>query len=164
VIAALVGAAALLLLAAGAAKLVDPTRTVGALAARGWAVAPVQVRVGAAAETVLAAAALAIGGRALSGLVAVSYVGFAVFVGGALRSGVPIGSCGCFGSADTVPRPVHVVVDVAFAVAAAAGAVVGLDPLVDAPIVAVVAAFAVAAGGYAVLTNGSGVSHRGIAR
>jgi len=47
VITALVGGAALLLLAAGALKVADPTRTVGALAARGWSVRPLLVRAGA---------------------------------------------------------------------------------------------------------------------
>ena len=163
-ITAFVGGAALLLLAAGAAKLVDPTRTVGALVARGRTVTPAQVRLGAAAETVLAAATLVVGGRALSGLVAVSYLAFAVFVLGALRLGTPVGSCGCFGSADTPPRAIHVVVDVVLALFAGAGAVVGLDPLVDAGVGSAAAAVVVALLGYVVLTNGSGVSHRAMPR
>ncbi|HEX8804486.1 MAG TPA: MauE/DoxX family redox-associated membrane protein, partial [Acidimicrobiales bacterium] len=88
---ALLGAAALLLLVAGAAKVADPTRTSVALAALGWPSSPALVRAGAAAEVVLGATALVVGGRVPAGLVAASYVGFGWFVAGALRSGTPIG-------------------------------------------------------------------------
>jgi hypothetical protein len=152
VITALVGGAALLLLAAGAMKVADPTRTVGALAARGWTVAPVAVRVGALAEAVLGAAVLAIGGQVLPALVAASYAGFAWFVAGALQSGAPVGTCGCFGRPDTPPRPAHVVVDAGFAVAALVGAAVGVDPPLDASLLGLGGAVAVAVGGYLLLT------------
>jgi hypothetical protein len=152
VITAVVGGAALLLLAAGALKAADPTRTVGALAARGWTVRPVLVRTGALAEAALGAAVVAVGGHALPALVAASYAGFAWFVVGALMSGTPIGTCGCFGEADTPPRPAHVVLDTGFAVAAVAGAVVGVDALLDASVPVIVGAVAVAGAGYALLS------------
>jgi len=150
---ALVGAAGLLLLAAGGAKVVDPSRTAGALAAVGLAVAPALVRAGAAAEAVLGAVVLAVGGRLPAALVAVSYLAFAGFVAVALRSGRPVGTCGCFGRPDTPPRWSHVAVDLALAAAGAGGAVAGVEALVDASPLAIVAAVALAAGAYAVLTR-----------
>jgi len=153
VIPALVGGAALLLLAAGALKLVDPTRTAGALAARGRPVPPWAVRAGALAEAALGAAVLVAGGHVLPALLAASYAGFAWFVAGALRSGFPVGTCGCFDRPDTPPRPLHVVVDAALALAAAAGAVTGVDPLLDASLAVIAAALAVAMVAYLGLTR-----------
>jgi hypothetical protein len=160
---ALVGAGALLLLSAGATKAVDPTRTVGALTALGWAASPAAVRAGAATEAVTGAATLVFGGRVLSGLVGLSYAGFAAFVAVALRSGGPIGSCGCFGRADTLPRRLHVVVDLGLAAAGFAGTVAGVTPLVAAPLPVATGAVALAAGAYVALTAGStrGPSHEG---
>jgi hypothetical protein len=132
VAAALLGAAALLLVAAGAAKVVDPSRTAGALAALGWPSSPALVRAGAMAETVLGAAALVVGGRALALLVAASYLGFALFVMAALRAKTPIGTCGCFGRADTPPRPGHVTIDALLAGGAVAAAATDAPALVGA--------------------------------
>jgi hypothetical protein len=151
--AALVGGAALLLLAAGALKLVDPTRTALALAARGWPVPAWVVRAGALAEAVLGAAVLVMGGYVPPALMAVSYFGFAWFVAGALRSGTPVGTCACFAQPDTPPRPVHVAVDAAFALAAAGGASIGVDPLLDASLWVVAGAVVVAVTGYVILTG-----------
>jgi hypothetical protein len=151
--AALVGGAALLLLAAGALKLVDPTRTAGALAARGWTVPRWAVRAGALAETVLGAAVIAVGGYVPPALMAVSYFGFAWFVAGALRTGTPLGTCACFSQPDTPPRPVHVALDGAFALAAAAGAAAGVDPLLDASLAVIAGAVGVAVAGYLILTG-----------
>ena len=131
-IAALLGAGALLLVAAGAAKVADPSRTAGALAALGWPSSPTLVRTGAMAETVLGAAALVVGGRILALLVAVSYLGFALFVMAALRAKTPIGTCGCFGRADTPPKPVHVTVDALLAAGAVAAAATDAPALLDA--------------------------------
>ncbi|HEV7759767.1 MAG TPA: MauE/DoxX family redox-associated membrane protein [Acidimicrobiales bacterium] len=142
--AALLGAAGLLLVAAGAAKVADPSRTAGALAALGWPSAPALVRPGAPAETLLGAAALVVGGRILALLVAASYLGFALFVMTALRAKTPIGTCGCFGRADTPPKPVHVTVDALLATGAVAAAATNAPPLLDAarwtwPLAAIVA-------------------------
>ncbi len=150
-----VGAAALLLLAAGAAKVADPSRTAGALAAvlgRPVPAAPAVVRAGALAEAALGAATLAAGGRLASALVGLSYAGFAAFVAAALRTGAPVGTCGCFGRPDTPPRPLHVAVDAALAAAGLVGAVVGLDPLLSASPPAIVAAVALAGAGYMAFT------------
>jgi hypothetical protein len=158
VIVAVVGAAALLLLGAGAAKVAEPTRTAGALAILGWPGSPSLVRAGAVAEAAVGAATLVIGGRVLAALVAASYLGFAAFVVVALRSGVPVGTCGCFGQPDTPPRALHAGVDAALALAAAAGAATGVEPLVDAGPAVIVVAVLFAAGTYVVLTRRSGVS------
>ena len=154
---ALVGAAALLLLAAGALKVADPTRTAGALAARGWTVPPAAVRAGALAEAALGAATLVVGGRILPALVAASYAGFAWFVASAMRSGAPVGTCGCLGRPDTPPRPVHVVVDAVLALAAVAGAVAGVDPLLEGSPAVIAASVAVAGAAYVGLTTRFGV-------
>lgn len=150
---AVVGAAGLLLLAAGGAKVVDPTRTAGALAALGVPAGPSVVRLGAAAEAVLGAVALVVGGRVTAALVGLSFGAFAAFVMAALRSGRPIGTCGCFGRADTPPRPSHVALDVVFAAGGIAGAVVGVEPVLDASLPEAVAALVLAAGAYVVFTR-----------
>lgn len=128
---ALTGAAALLLIAAGAAKLADPARTAGALAAMGWPASPLLIRTGAATELTLGAATLAIGGPALGMLVTASFLGFALFVMAALRNDTPIGSCGCFGQADTAPRRGHVVVVLLLAAGCTLAAVRDAAPLID---------------------------------
>jgi hypothetical protein len=158
VITALVAGAALLLLAAGATKVADPSRTTGALAALGWPSSRALVRGAAAGEAVVGAATLIVGGRLLSGLVAVSYAGFAVFVLTALRSGAPIGTCGCFGRPDTRPTARHVAVDAGLAATATVGAVVGVEPLTEATLAVILGSITVALAAYALLTHRSGVS------
>jgi hypothetical protein len=113
-------AAAAVLAIAGAAKLLDPTMTVGALRVMGLPSAPWLVRIGSAAELALGVVAVVVGGAVLWGLVAVSYLAFAAFVIAALASGRPIGSCGCFGRDDTPPTWWHVVLNVAAAAVTAA--------------------------------------------
>jgi hypothetical protein len=128
--------AAALLVVAGAAKVVDPANTVGALQALRLPSSPTLVRSGAAAEAAIGAAAIVAGGTAWWALVAASYLAFAGFVLAAMRAGTMIGSCGCFGHEDTPPHPVHVVLDVVLAGVAAAAAAQGLVPaeeIADAP-------------------------------
>jgi hypothetical protein len=132
VTAALLGVSALLLVAAGAAKVANPSRTAGALAALGWPSAPGLVRTGAFVELLLGTTALVVGGRGLALLVAASYLSFALFVMAALRAKTPIGTCGCFGQADTPPKPVHVTVDAALAAGAVAAAATDAPALVEA--------------------------------
>jgi hypothetical protein len=163
VLSAFVGAGGLLLLVAGAAKAVDPTRTVGALAALGAPVGAGVVRLGAVGEAVVGAAALVVGGRVAAALVGLSFAAFAVFVGVALWSGRPVGSCGCFGRADTPPRWSHVVVDVVLAAAGFAGAAAGVAPVLDSSFPAIAAAVVLAGAGYLVLTRASGPHRRGAA-
>jgi hypothetical protein len=148
---ALVGAAALLLLAAGALKVADPGPTAAALTARRKAaVSPAVVRAGGVAEAALGAATLVVGGPVLAALVAVAYAAYTLWVGAALRQGAP---CGCFGEPDTPARPAQLVVDAGFAVAAAVGAAVGAGPLVGSSPPVVLAAVAVAVAGYLVLAR-----------
>jgi hypothetical protein len=119
--------AALLLVAGGVAKARKPGDTARALQAVGLRVDFRLVRIGAVLEIVVGLGALFIGGPVFVALVAVSYLAFTVFVVQALRAGTPISSCGCFGKVDTPPSRVHVVIDGAVAIAAAAVAVVGTD-------------------------------------
>ena len=114
---------AALLGAGGASKLVRPATTARALGTMGLPSSPALVRLGAGAELAVAAGALAGGGRVFALLVAVSYLAFAAFVLVALRRGVPLASCGCFGVADTPPTGVHVGINVAAATIAGAVAV-----------------------------------------
>lgn len=151
-LAAFPNAAALLLVAAGAAKVVEPARTVGALRALGWPAAPLLVRVGAAVELLLGAAMLSVGGAWVAGLVAVSYLGFAVFVAAALREGAPIGSCGCFGQADTPPSGLHLAVVLVLAGGAAAGAVWANAALPDQGVLTWLVTLLLAGGAYVALT------------
>ena len=148
--------AALLLAAAGAAKVIDPTTTVGALRKLGLPAPPTAVRVGGAVEVALAVGAVLTGAPVLAALVAVSYLLFTAFVLVALGRGLPIGSCGCFGKVDTPPSVLHVVVNLA-AVTAAIGVALGdgtgiADVLADQPLAGVPFLLLVAVGGYAAFT------------
>lgn len=116
-------AAALLLALAGAQKLLDPTLTVGALEAMRLPASPVLVRVGALIELVVGILAVVVGGPAWW-LVAASYVGFTAYVLVALRRGVPIGTCGCFGRAETRPSWSHVRLNAVFTAWTVAAALV----------------------------------------
>ncbi|MBM3674852.1 MAG: hypothetical protein FJW88_07810 [Actinobacteria bacterium] len=113
-----------LLCVAGVAKLADPTMTVGALDRLGVHVAPSTMRFGGGAEALLGATAAVTALSWIAALVAVSYGMFGVFVVVAMVRGAPIGSCGCFGRADTPPSVVHLLVDVV-AIVAAVGVVRG---------------------------------------
>ena len=133
-------AAALLLVAAGLAKTVEPLSLVRALRGAGLQVrAPLLarwVRAFAAGEAVLGAVAAVRPGPLVATAVAVSYAGFTAFVLRALRSGSPLASCGCFGKTDTPPTPVHAAVTAVLAVAAVLVAVGPAAPL-DVPLAAV---------------------------
>ncbi len=110
----------------GLAKVVRPIPTAGALRALRLPGPIVGVRALGAGEVALAAAAVVTGGIAAGWrLVAVAYVAFAGFVVAARRAGTDIQSCGCFGTIDTPPSLVHVVVNLGFAGLAASAAVVG---------------------------------------
>ncbi len=116
-------AAAVLLVVAGAGKLVDPAPLVRALRSLGLPGGRTAVRLGAAAEVVVGLAAVATGSRLAAAAVALSYAAFtAVVLRGLSRGGV-LSSCGCFGKADTPPTRTHAVVTAAAAVGAVAVAV-----------------------------------------
>lgn len=129
--------AALLLVAAGGAKVADPTMTVGALRALGLPSAPLLVRAGALAEALIGVLAVVAGGAVWWSLVAASYLAFAAFVVVAQRAGSMVGSCGCFGREETPPHAVHVALDLALAglviVAVARGVGAPLEAMVDDP-------------------------------
>lgn len=117
--------AAALLAAAGAAKVIDPSMTAGALRRAGLRVPDAAVRAGAFVELALGAAALAVAHPLLAAAVALSYAGFAAFVAWALATDRPVGTCGCFGRADTPPSAIHVATNVALAGVAAVVAIGG---------------------------------------
>jgi hypothetical protein len=121
--------AAALLALAGAQKLLDPSMTVGALRALGLPSAPPLVRLGAAVELGLAVNAVVVGAGAVWLLIAASYLLFAGFVLLALRRGAPVGTCGCFGRADTPPHPLHVGLDVVLAAVAVSAASLDRAPI-----------------------------------
>jgi hypothetical protein len=116
-------AACVLLVVAGAAKAVRPGDTARAVAVtvrlRPTVVRPL-VRSAAAAEVVVGIAGIVRPSPLTAGVVACSYLGFAVFVGVALAHGGPLASCGCFGTPDTPGTRLHVVVDLVLAASAVA--------------------------------------------
>lgn len=114
-------AAAALLVLAGVPKVVDPSSLVRALRSVGLPSAAPLVRLLAAGEVVVGAAALARPGRLTGVLVLLAYGAFTAFVALALRRGGVLASCGCFGRPDTPPTTSHLLVT---ALLAASGAVV----------------------------------------
>ncbi len=117
-------AAAGLLVAAGAPKVLRPDSAVRALRSVQLRVPASAVRLGGAVEAAVGAAAVMTGARWAAALVAASYLAFAGFVALALRTGGVIASCGCFGRADTPPTRVHIAVNLLLAAGAAAATVV----------------------------------------
>jgi hypothetical protein len=153
-------AGCLLLVAAGAAKARRPADTARAVATvvprLGPAAARRGVRALAGAEAVLGVVAIVYAGLGPAVLVAASYFGFALFVVLARRHGGPLATCGCFGTPDTAPTRLHVVLDVGFAAAASLvavrapggtiGAVLAAQPLGGVPLLAMSAVLAYVAG------------------
>jgi hypothetical protein len=116
-----------LLILAGAAKAIRPDDTARALVLlfAGHAPRPLSIgrarlaiRLGALVEAALGVAALLVPGPATAALVAVSYALFACVVLYARRSGGVLATCGCFGRPDTPPTSLHVVLNLAFVIAA----------------------------------------------
>jgi hypothetical protein len=103
-------AAAVLLAVAGVPKVREPGDLVRAVRSVGMPFGRNAVRAFAAAEVVVALAALVVPGRVSAALLALMYAGFTAFVVLALRRGGVLSSCGCFGRADTPPTPAHAVV------------------------------------------------------
>jgi hypothetical protein len=112
-----VSAGAVLLVIAGAQKLIDPWPAASALRQAKLPASRSLVRAGAGVEIALGSLFLVMGTAVLSTAVAVVYLAFAVFVVVAMRTGVD-GSCGCFGREDTPPSWLHVVANGVVAVAA----------------------------------------------
>lgn len=118
-------AAAGLLVVAGVPKVADPLPLVRALRAAGMPLPRLLVRAFATAEVAVGLWALAAPGRASSGLVAAAYLLFTAFVARALARGGILGSCGCFGKADTPATRTHLTLTAA---AALVGAWATVDP------------------------------------
>jgi uncharacterized membrane protein YphA (DoxX/SURF4 family) len=118
----IVSAGAVLLVIAGAQKLIDPWPAASALRQAKLPASRSLVRAGAGVEIVLGSLFLVMGTAVLSAAVAAVYLAFAGFVVVAMRAGVD-GSCGCFGREDTPPSWLHVVANGVVAAAAVAYAV-----------------------------------------
>jgi hypothetical protein len=110
---------AVLLGFAGGAKALRPLPTVRALRSVSLPASVSLVRALGIGEALLAIAAVVTAGPIAPALVALSYAGFAAFVGYAMARGGSISSCGCFGKADSAPTALHLVVNVAAALIAA---------------------------------------------
>lgn len=121
-------AAALLLLATGALKIVRPEPTAAALVqAGGMRGARPLARLVGAIELAIAVLALAIGGRLPAAGLACAYAAFTAFVVMALRRPERIRTCGC-GGTETPPTAGHAALNAAFAAAAAVAAGLGTAP------------------------------------
>ena len=115
----------MLLVVAGALKVVDPTGTIGALRALGVSVDAPGIRVLAGAEVVLGVLALSVSSAVIAVGVALSYLLFGVVTIVAVTRNLPIDSCGCLGRLETPPGGRHLVVIAAAFVGAVAQV---LDP------------------------------------
>ncbi len=134
-------AAALLLVLAGAQKVLDPAPLVRAARSTGLRLPRVVVRAVAGAEVVVGLAALATGAAWTAAAVSLSYLVFTGFVLLALSKGGVLASCGCFGKADVPATRTHAAVTAGFAVVAATGApgALPLNPALLVPTAAVAA-------------------------
>jgi hypothetical protein len=121
------------------------------------------VRIAAGIEAAVGAVGLVWSDAAPAGLVAASYVGFAVFTTAALVRGTPLSTCGCLGRVDTRPSPQHVVANAVGAagsmIAAVSGTRAFADEIGHGALVAVWTALFVA-GGLVALTGRLHRAHR----
>ena len=118
----LIGAAAVLLLVAGLAKIIRPAPTVAALSrsrlpGRQWWGRSAAIRVFGAAEIVIGSAVLVVGGRWSSLALAAGYLLLTIVAVQLLRLS-PGTDCGCFGRAQGPISRGHVIVNSAFTLAA----------------------------------------------
>jgi hypothetical protein len=118
-----------LLMIAGAQKLIDPSSTSGALRAAGLPGAYIVVRGLGLAEIVVAGAFLIFGGELSAWGGALFYGGFAGFVGYALVRDLPLQSCGCLGSVETPPTRVHFVMNLIAMAVMVMAAIIPIGPL-----------------------------------
>ena len=131
---AILASAALLLVAAGAAKLIRPSDGFAGLV--GFRVGPLLVRLVGGVEVAAGAAVLWLGGPVSASAVGLLYGVFALAVGRARLAGAE--SCGCFGRLDAPPSRIHVVANLALAASsfAAAGADGAAIPVIARALVA----------------------------
>jgi hypothetical protein len=118
-----------LIMIAGAQKLLDPSSTSGALRGAGLPDAPILVRLLGIAEVVAGAAFLVVGGSIPAAAGAALYLGFAVFVMVALIKDLPISSCGCLGATETPPTLIHVVMNLSATAVLAMAVIIPVAPL-----------------------------------
>lgn len=124
----------LVLVAAGATKLLDPAALAGVLAALRF---PLATNAGSAArmarligwvELLLGFAGLVAGGAVVAAVVAAAiaaaYAGFAVLLGAARRASLT--SCGCFGSRSGPPSRLHLAINLGSACVAVTAAAFGV--------------------------------------
>lgn len=109
--AAFVSVAALVMLVAGLAKVIEPDPARDALGVLGVSAPALLVQIAAGVEVLVALAALLLSGPIPALVVGASYLAFAGFVA-LLRRDPDAGSCGCFGAAEEPPSLRHVVVNV----------------------------------------------------
>jgi methylamine utilization protein MauE len=110
---------------AGVQKLREPLDTVQALHALRLPDSRAAVRILGGLELGLALVSLALLGAPTAVLVALCYFGFALVIWRLMRSGTPLSSCGCLGSAEVPPSYFHVAFNLSAAVLAGLFA---LDP------------------------------------
>jgi hypothetical protein len=123
-------AAAMLLALSGGAKLWKPGSAAGALRAAGLPSSIWVTRLLGAVEGTVGLGCLVAPGRELSVALAGLYLGFAGFLVRLLRATDPPDSCGCVGASDTPPTRLHVLLDLAAALAGMAAAARGLPGLI----------------------------------
>ena len=131
-LAGLVFAAALLLGSAGVGKAARPGATRIALRSAGLPASELAARALGVAEVAIAVAALLVGGPVATGLVALSYLGFACFarrLDTRTRGSAP---CGCFGASSAPVGTLHVAINLLIAVGVAIAAVDAPGPIWDA--------------------------------
>jgi hypothetical protein len=121
-------AAAGLLAIGGAMKVVKPDDTANALKSLRLPAGRRLMRAGGAAEAIVGAWALLVGGVVPAVIIAMSYLALAAFVVAAMRSRTPVSSCGCFGEVDAPPTTGHIVINLGAATVAALSALTGRAP------------------------------------
>lgn len=99
----------------GLLKIVRPDDTTNAMRTMGFPSHRLLSRGMGVSEIGLAVGAVALPGPLFPILAGITYLAFAAFVVSALRRGIAIQSCGCFGRVDTPPSLSHVVVNIAAA-------------------------------------------------
>ena len=167
-IAAVYLVAAVVLGAAGAAKVITPEPATAALARLELHHNPWTVRMLGLVELIVATSAFIVGGVAPATALAALYAGFAVVAAALVRSGSAV-PCGCFGRLEMPATRRHVVVNIAAAVAgvvAASWPVEPIDSLFTRQWLLAPFAVVVAAGAYVVFAllkgNPTGRTGRGI--
>jgi hypothetical protein len=138
------GIVALVLAAAGGAKLVSPSSFGQTATALGFRVGPLGARLVGIGELVCAALAVAWWRPAIA-LMCPLYLGFAWAAWRAERAGAA--SCGCFGAVEAPPSGVHVVVNLASAAVAIAAVTTraAAPPLIAWPVIALGAVLVITA-------------------